>query len=328
LRICFYAAVDDPVLFEHVEFYRQDIQILRELGHEVSLARRPADLWGSHDLVWAWWQTSGMPAIASARMRRIPSVLVTALSDNDLSPSGVAAKGPAARVTGRIALRTANLVLATSEDTRRGLAGYTTRRLWNAPLAVDTDVYSPGGERRGDYALCISHLTEDNVERKRIRDVVRAVASIPGLRGVIVGRHGGGVGAVRAEVARCGAGDRIELVGSVTAERKLELLRHALVYLQPTDYEAFGMAIAEAMACATPVVSHAVGNVPDLVGDTGVLLEPGSGADRLATALRSVLDDPASAERGMQARRRVEELYSMPRRRALVERALEVARGA
>jgi glycosyltransferase involved in cell wall biosynthesis len=328
VKIRFYAAVDDPVLFEHVEFYRQDIEILRALGHTVVPARRPSELRGRCDLVWAWWQTSGMPAVVAARLRGTPAVLLTALSDSDQSASGMPSKSLAARTAGRLALRAADLVLAASENTRLGLTSYATRELWTAPLAVDTDLYRPSGGPSDDYALCISHLTADNVRRKRVCDFVRAVASVPGLRGVIVGRHSTGAGAVRAAIAESGAGDRIEMVGPVSAERKLELLQNAAVYVQPTDYEAFGMAIAEAMACATPVLSTRVGNVPDLVGDTGVLLDPDSGADAFAAALEEVLGEPdGAARRGARARQRVEELYSVPRRRVLVERALARASG-
>lgn len=326
MRICFYAAVDDPLLFEHVEFYRQDIEILRELGHGVRLGRRPRDLRGRHDLLWAWWQTSGMPAVLAARARGIPSVLVTALSDRDHSASGMPSKGPVARGAGRLALRTADIVLATSEDTRKGLERYGARELWNAPLGVDTDVYAPGeGARDGGHVLCISHLTEDNVRRKRICDVVRAAGSIPGLRTVIVGRHGSGTDAVRAEIDRVGAGDRIELTGAVSAERKRELLRSASVYVQPTEYEAFGLAIAEAMACGTPVISNRVGNVPDLVGDTGVLLTPGAGPEELARAMAQMVGDPGRRELGLRARRRIEQRFSMDARRQIVKRALRSA---
>lgn len=325
MRICFYAAVDDPVLFEHVEFYRQDVELLRELGHTVTLARRPADLRAPFDLAWVWWQTSGVPAVLAARARRVPCVLLTALSDRDRTASGMPSKGLAARTAGRVALRAASLVLACSEDTRLGLLRYPTRRpVETARLAVDSELYRPGAAGEKDESvLCISHLTADNVSRKRILDVVRAVAAVEGLRGLIVGRHGDGEPLVRGEIERLGVADRIELAGSVSAERKRSLLQRAMVYVQPSDYEAFGMAIGEAMASGTPVISHAVGNVPDLVGDTGWLLAPGTRADGLAEAMAAALASPEERiERGRRARERIEREFSMAARRGVLERVL------
>jgi glycosyltransferase involved in cell wall biosynthesis len=195
---------------------------------------------------------------------------------------------------------------------------------------VDSSLYVPGPQgEKDDYVLCISQLTADNVSRKRLLDVVRAVAAVDGLRGRIVGRHGSGAALLADEIARLGAGDRIELVGSVPAERKRELLQRAMVYVQPSDYEAFGMAIGEAMASGTPVISHAVGNVPSLVGDTGWLLPPGTGADGLAAAMAAALASPGERiERGRRARDRIEQHFSMQARRAAIERALATVGGA
>lgn len=319
----FYAAVARRELFETIEFYQQDILALRELGHEVRLANRPRDIQGAWDLAWVWWQTSGAPAVLAGRALGRPTVLVTALSHRDRTASGMASKSGAARLAAILALKAADLVLATSDDTRLGLARHELRSLRTAPLGVDTRAYAPARSARGSYVLTISQLTADNVRRKRILDVVRAVGGIPDLRAVIAGSHGAGVAAVRREIERLGLGDRVELPGEVEAGVKRRLLREAAVYVQPTDYEAFGMAIAEAMASGTPVLSHAVGNVPALVGDTGHLLAPGAGPDALRDALMALLADPQLRQRGLRARARIEQSFSRDQRVEAVRAALE-----
>ena len=90
MRVCFYAAVADPTLFEIVEFYRQDIEILRSLGHDVYCARRPSDLREPWDLAWVWWQTSGCPAVLAARARRRQAVLVTVALEQEIAGRGLA----------------------------------------------------------------------------------------------------------------------------------------------------------------------------------------------------------------------------------------------
>jgi hypothetical protein len=44
MRICFFARVAAPELLERVEFYRRDLHILRELGHDVAIATRWRDI--------------------------------------------------------------------------------------------------------------------------------------------------------------------------------------------------------------------------------------------------------------------------------------------
>lgn len=322
MKLCFYAAVSDPGLFEIVEFYRQDIEILRALGHDVRCASRPQHIRADWDMAWVWWQTSGCPAILAARLRGRPAVLVTALSDSDPSDSGMGAKSTSMRVLARLGLAAATIVLPTSEDTSQGLRRYRTRELRTIALGVDVVRCRPGSEPRASVPtiLTISHLTADNLTRKRLLDVVRTAAYLPGAQVQIVGRFGEGESALRAEIARLGLGDRVALLGSVSPDEKLRLLRRAHVYLQPTLYEAFGVAIAEAMACGTPVVSSAVGNVPALVGDTGTLVPADAGPKQIADAVRACLS--LGREAGDPARLRVGRLYSTDVRREAIATVL------
>jgi glycosyltransferase involved in cell wall biosynthesis len=329
VRVCFYAAVSDPALFQLVEFYRQDIRALRDLGHEVELANTPSHLAGRWEAAWVWWQTSGVPAVLVARARRRPCVLVSALSDRDPSASGMSRKSVPARWAASASLRLADLVLAASVDTYAGLAPYRTRALWTAPLGVDTDMYRPRYPQREPLVLTISHLTADNVKRKRLLDVVRVAAAVPGVRFKLVGEELDGAAAVRSEIASLGLADRFDLVGRISAQEKCDLLARATAYLQPTEYEAFGMAIAEAMASGAVVLSNAIGNVPELVGNAGILVPQHAGPDALAAALRHVLARPQQLETlGRRARQRIERHFSATRRTELVAEALtEVTAG-
>jgi len=318
MRVCFYAAVKDRRLFELVEFYKQDIDILRKLGHEVVTANRPRDVWGPFDFYWVWWQTSGVPALAAAALRRRPRVLVTAQSSRDPTPSGLAARSPLARAAAAASMRLTELTLATSEDTRLGLIATASRPVIAAPLGVDTNVYRPMGERDDATVLTISHLTKTNVARKRLLDVVRIAALLPELCFLIVGAELDGATLVREEITRLGVEDRVKLFGEVSPAEKRRLLSCAALYLQPTRYEGFGMAIAEAMASGTPVVSNAVVNVPDLVWDTGVVARAGASVGDLAEHVRGLTSDKQREARGQAARKRVEELFSLDRRAAIV----------
>jgi glycosyltransferase involved in cell wall biosynthesis len=59
--------------------------------------------------------------------------------------------------------------------------------------------------------------------------------------------------------------------------------------------EGFGLAIAEAMAAARPVIATAVGGVPEVLGDQALLVPPDD-VDALARALRRLHDDAALRE--------------------------------
>ncbi|HET7759765.1 MAG TPA: glycosyltransferase, partial [Gaiellaceae bacterium] len=87
------------------------------------------------------------------------------------------------------------------------------------------------------------------------------------------------------------------------------LYERAAVVAVPSHREGFGVACAEAMAYARPVVASAVGGLLDLVvdGETGVLVPP-SDVPALREALERLLGDPDLRRRlGEAGRTRVQE---------------------
>jgi glycosyltransferase involved in cell wall biosynthesis len=71
-------------------------------------------------------------------------------------------------------------------------------------------------------------------------------------------------------------GEQIRYVGPVDDEKKNELLGRAAAFLMPIEWEEpFGIVMAEAMACGTPVIGFDRGAVPEVVtdGETGFICE-------------------------------------------------------
>jgi glycosyltransferase involved in cell wall biosynthesis len=119
------------------------------------------------------------------------------------------------------------------------------------------------------------------------------------------------------------AGKRVEFVTDADDSRLVEELQTATVAALPSVYvtrdgastlvpELFGLAAAEAMACATPVITTAVGSLPELVteGATGWVVPPND-VGALSVALQAALDHPVlAAAFGTAGSRRVEEWFT------------------
>jgi glycosyltransferase involved in cell wall biosynthesis len=85
-------------------------------------------------------------------------------------------------------------------------------------------------------------------------------------------------------------GDRVRYIGPVNDEQKNLLLGQAFAFLMPILWEEpFGIVMAEAMACGTPVVALRRGAVPEIVehGITGFVVDT---VDELVSAVAQVND--------------------------------------
>jgi glycosyltransferase involved in cell wall biosynthesis len=83
--------------------------------------------------------------------------------------------------------------------------------------------------------------------------------------------------------------DRVVFLGSVGPERRATVLGGAAVLLHPIAFdEPFGLSVAEAMTCGTPVVAFRRGSMPEVIdsGVTGFIVDDvPSAVDAVAKAL-------------------------------------------
>jgi glycosyltransferase involved in cell wall biosynthesis len=179
---------------------------------------------------------------------------------------------------------------------------------------VRTDFFTPGGQRE-DFFLYVGRF----VGYKRPDLVVDAFAGLPELRLVMVG-EGPLEPALRAR-----ATPNVSFRGTPDDEELRSLYRSARALVYPVD-EDFGIAMAEAQACGTPVVGLASGGALDILvpGRTGWLLGEQSVEKLRAAVRRAAAEELDSGVIAENARR-----FSAARfRREIIEAATECAAAA
>lgn len=331
MRIGFFARVESAGVLERVEFYRQDIEILRSLGHEVVTATRWRDVPRDADLYYVWWWTWALPVLALARARGKQSIVTGVLDHPYPIPGrGYAARSLPERVLMNLAMRTADVnVLLSRHEAEGAPRDLPLRNPTFIPLAVDTDAYSPGTAPREEFALTVLWMERYNVWRKCAVEIIEAIPSVvarhPGARFVIAGEHHDGFAEVLAVARRLGVERHVAFPGAVSREEKIRLMRTCRIYLQPTRYEGFGAAILEAMSCGAPVVTNPVGSVPEVVGDSAILLAD-QRPESISGAVGRVWDEPDTRERlSHLGRARALAGFSFDRRRAALRELFEAA---
>lgn len=279
------------------------------------------------DIVHAHFWMSGHASLQTARRLGIPVVQTFhALGvvkrryqgDHDTSP-------PERLKIERRVLRGVDHVVATCTDEvfellRLGANG---DRLTVVPCGVDLSLFCPDGPAEERVAgtpriVSIGRL----VERKGVGNAISALRWLPGAELVVAGGpaaadldRDGEVARLRAVAREAGVADRVDFRGRMTRDAVAALLRSADAVVAVPWYEPFGIVPVEAMACGVPVVASAVGGMIDTVVDevTGVHVPPRD-PERLACALRSLLDDPQRrAVLGRAGAQRARRLYDWDR---------------
>ena len=173
--------------------------------------------------------------------------------------------------------------------------GYSPR----APPPTDPRAFSDRFGLRGPFVLFVGRLASN----KGLLELVDAFASLarsdPTAELVLVGEDGGMRPAVERRVSALGLAGRARALGHIEDEALVSsAYREARLFVLPSEYEAFGLVLLEALAQGTPVVASRVGGIPEVVEDgrAGLLVPPRSAA-ALAEAMRTVWDDRALARR-------------------------------
>jgi len=144
------------------------------------------------------------------------------------------------------------------------------------------------------------------VSRKNLDLVLRAMAEAPASSPLgraclqITGAAAGSFPAHQGRIAELGLDRRVEWLGQVPAEQMPRVVRSADVCVYPSLYEGFGFPPLEAMAAGTPVVASTASCLPEILGDAALLVDPAD-LQAFSTAVQSVLSDPATRDRLIEA---------------------------
>jgi glycosyltransferase involved in cell wall biosynthesis len=204
----------------------------------------------------------------------------------------------------------ASHVLADSEATRRDLMA-----IWQVPEAKITVLYSGVDAQfwrkaeveaitavRTRYGLADTPylLTVGTVQpRKNYQMLIRAFAPIAAdwpHNLIIAGGKGWLTESMLDEVVRQGLEGRVRFIGFVADADLPALYSGADLFLFPSLYEGFGLPLLEAMQCGVPVIASNASSLPEVAGETAVLLSPHDPAAWTDT-LQTLLADPLRRER-------------------------------
>ncbi|MCC6563817.1 glycosyltransferase family 4 protein [Candidatus Uhrbacteria bacterium] len=248
--------------------------------------------------------------------------------------SGMFAHGPAnllervLRLYAKSLLRRADRVRTVSQRGKKGLMSIGLReiKIDVIPIATDISLFS---QVNRSLALTDELLTVTRLEPEKGVDIllhafVEVQKARPQTSLVIVG-DGSLRKAYERMARRLGIGAAVLFVGKENDVKPF--LARAGLYVQPSRFEGWGLAVIEAAAAGMPIVMSDVGCAGEVIkdGESGLVVPPGN-PKAVASALLKLLSDASLANTlGAAAKQAVAHLPDAEATATLIRASLEAA---
>ena len=296
---------------------RADVERYSRMAPEADVVAGPAAI--AHRPARLAWEQTGLPLVAhevNAQVVHSPHytmplrvgcpVVVTIHDATFFTQPDVhtAVKGTFFRSATRTAVRRASRVIVPSKATRDELVRVLdadSTRIDVAYHGVDPDLFHVPTEAdkarvaarlglHGGYVAFLGQLEPRKNVPNLIRGWARAVHWRDDPPALVLAGGSGWDDDVDAAIAEVPSHLRVVRPGYLRFADLPGYLGGATVVAYPSHGEGFGMPVLEAMACGTPVLTTHRLSLPEVGGDAVAYTEPG--ADEIAAALSSLLDDP------------------------------------
>lgn len=186
--------------------------------------------------------------------------------------------------------------------------GFPAGRIHVKPNFVGSDPNPNAKPHSGEYALFVGRLSPE----KGVETLLKAWEMLPVRVPLVIA----GDGPMRTSLESQVAHKRLHSVSFVGQKKRHEiydLLGEAAFLIVPSVWEEpFGLIIAEAFACGTPVLGASIGAIQEMVEDriTGLRFRPGDAADLADKVAWGWTHLPQLAVMGKAARQTYEERYT------------------
>lgn len=224
-------------------------------------------------------------------------------------------------------VKKANRIIAVSKSTKRDL-----QDLFSVPSKKVVVIYEGVQvEKIPVHSRAIDKVSQRNIgskyilfvgtlePRKNLLTLLRAYKKLltwdkkfEAYKLILAGHKGWKHEEIFDAIRELGLKKHVQYVGYITHNDKIELIKRASCFVNPSFYEGFGLTMVEAMALGTPLIASNVSSIPEVVGDAGTLVDPEKD-DELAAALKKMLSSSSVREAFVQKGRAQAKKFSWDR---------------
>jgi len=183
-------------------------------------------------------------------------------------------------------VKRADCLIAVSDHTKIALQEVLKvpeQKITVAKLGVDQESFSPYLDTDqlratrniyglpGDFILFVGTIEP----RKNLLGLIEAFEQVDSeVSLVIAGKWGWKYNAIMDRINNSKKRRLIKLIGYIPESDKPYLMKLARVFVWPSYYEGFGLPVLEAMSVGTPVLTSQVTSLPEVAGDSALMINP------------------------------------------------------
>jgi glycosyltransferase involved in cell wall biosynthesis len=224
----------------------------------------------------------------------------------------------------RRVLSVAKKIICVSEGEKKVAveAGFPEDKIIVVPNSVDLSRFeglkdSSFKERYGldNFVLFVGRLAKNKGLKYLVKAAPEILKEFPDTKFVLIGEDEGMKEKLLVQAGNLDVRDRLLFLGKLDDEEVAQAFLDCNLFVLPSEFEAFGIVLIEAMAAGKPVVTTKVGGVPYVVkdGEMGTLVDYAD-SNQLAGAIIELLrDEDKRKTMGQAGKDHVEKNYSVER---------------
>lgn len=312
---------NNPLLsFEKIDFellkkhFR--VKLITISGHGVLELGRliPKLLWA--DLAYCWFADfHALRTLSWCKRFRKKFIIIVGGYDIAHYPNisfGIASNRPGSLPMVQKTLDLADMVIANSKSIKNEVINnfdITSEKIQVIYHGIDSKQFSSRNAfTKEKVVLTVAFITMDNIKRKHLDIFVSAAKAFPDFEFWVVGPAHEDKALAKLQSL---ASKNVRFIGPLYGQDLVEAFQRAMVYVQISQHEGFGMALAEGMACACVPIVTDVTSLPEVAGNCGFYVEEGN-LDSTVDGIRKAVKAPFTA--GLAARDRIISKFPLERR--------------
>ena len=327
MKICFFSTEGLQNILKQ-QYSLQDINILNELGHEVVIASNFKEIPYNCDLYFSWWASGSILPLVKSIICRKPIFVVAGGTEVMLlkdslygNKIGFLETPLYKKIATIISLKFATKLFVVSDFMVNDVYKLSKRYPIVLYNSVNTQIFRGNNHCVKEIIFTVINLDEGPFLLKRGEIFLKAIKEVvkfyPDQKFVFVGKLGTAYLKYKSIVNKLNLSENVELIHGIKNNDMPTMFQKAKGYVQLSDVETFGQAVAEAMSCSIPVIVSKRGFLPGLVGPKGIYVDHNdykSVSESILLLLNKT--DQERLQIGNQLRTRIKDKFSYQKRKS------------